>query len=304
MIFDSLCRIAERQPVPPELSKAVERARLFRFEFNAHEALPKEYGPAILAWLMDNLYLPFPCVAIEDRASVVVLWDGSVEGDVPLRGAGHERHFIECLDFDQADPAAFYDGSEETRELMRRGCCGISMGRISLDTQRSRGHQFLVTGHLDFSLVMQRDQVLVAGEVVDVGTELTRAALRNASTALQEVMLLNDPTTFIVESTPLSALERKPPKLKPGQIRRIARSHERPIYTVLKPHEIRQRMGLPAPVGKRSVTPHERRSHLRTLRSEFFRPDTRGKQILIPASWIGPSEAVVGKRRYRVILDH
>ena len=96
----------------------------------------------------------------------------------------------------------------------------------------------------------------------------------------------------------------KPVRLKPGWVRRIARTHERPSYTILKPHEIRERMKLPMPVGKRAVTPHERRSHLRTLRSEFFRPTNRGRQILIPASWIGPSESVVGNRRYRVMLDH
>ncbi|MDM8008434.1 MAG: hypothetical protein QUV05_20035 [Phycisphaerae bacterium] len=64
MIFDSLCRIAERQKVPPELRRAVEQARVFRFEFNPHEALPKEYEPDVLAWLMENLYLPFPCIAV------------------------------------------------------------------------------------------------------------------------------------------------------------------------------------------------------------------------------------------------
>jgi hypothetical protein len=134
--------------------------------------------------------------------------------------------------------------------------------------------------------------------------EISNAALKNAAAALQEVMLLNDPETFILESTPLSAINPKPVRLKPGQIRRIPRTHERPTYTILKPHEIRERMKLPTPVGKRAVAPHERRSHLRTLRSEFFRPANRGKQILIPASWIGPSESLVGNRRYRVILDH
>ena len=62
-------------------------------------------------------------------------------------------------------------------------------------------------------------------------------------------MPLNDPETFILESTPLAALNRKPVKLKPGQIRRIPRTHERPAYTILKPHEIRERMKLPMPVG-------------------------------------------------------
>ena len=135
---------------------------------------------------------------------------------------------------------------------------------------------------MEYSLVMQQDHVIFAGQIPGMAVEITAAALRNASAALQEVMLLNNPETFILESTPLSALNRKLPKLKPGQVRRIPRGHERPTYTILKPHEIRERMGLPMPVGKRAVQPHERRSHLRTLRSEFFRPANRGKQILKP----------------------
>lgn len=305
MSFDTLCRIAERQPVPQQLRKAVEQARLFRFEFNPHEALPKAYKPDVLEWLMENLYLPFPCVAVEDRASCVVFWDGTEEGEPPVRGARKERYFIECCDFDKASVDAFYDGSAERREIIGQGCSAVSMGVISLDCDSSRPREFRVGGHLEFAMVTHHDQVLFAGSEMplSVAGDIATAALRNASAALQEVMLLNDPESFILESTPLSALNRKPRKLKPGQIRRIPRTHERPIYTILKPHEIRKRMGLPSPVGKRSVTPHERRSHLRTLRSDFFRPTTRGKQILIPATWIGPSESVVGKRRYRVILD-
>jgi hypothetical protein len=304
MIFDSLCRIAERQQVPPELRKAVEQAHVFRFEFNPHEALPKAYEPDVLAWLMDNLYLPFPCIAVEDRASCVVFWDSSVEGEPPLRGAGHERHFIECCDFDKASMDAFYDGSPERREMLDIGCCAVNMGRISLDTHLSTPKQLRVAGYTEFTTVMEGEEVVFTSETPSLEVqEIASAALKNAAAALQEVMLLNDPETFILESSPQSAIDRKPVKLKPGQVRRIARTHERPMYTILKPHEIRERMKLPTLVGKRAVAPHERRSHLRTLRSEFFRPANRGKQILIPASWIGPSESVVGKRRYRVILD-
>ena len=305
MIFDSLCRIAERQPVPPALRKAVDQAHVFQFEFNPHEALPKEYKPDVLEWLMDNLYLPFPCIAVEDRASCVVFWDNSVEGEPPQRGAGHERHFIECCDFDKASIDAFYDGSAENREALSCGCCAVSMGRISLDTEISMVNQFRVAGCVAFTIVTQGDEVVFASGMPSLEVpEINNAALRNAASALQEVMLLNDPETFILESMPLSAINRKAAKLKPGQIRRIPRTNQRPTYTILRPHEIRERMKLPMPVGKRAVVPHERRSHLRTLRSEFFRPVNRGKQVLIPASWIGPSESVVGKRRYRVILDH
>jgi hypothetical protein len=304
MIFDSLCRIAERQPVPPELRKAVEAARVFRFEFNPHEALPKEYKLDVLEWLMENLYLPFPCIAVEDRASCVLFWDDSLEGEPPVRGAGHERRFVECCDFEKSSLDAFCDGLPEQREMLSHRCCAVSMGRIALDTHFTHPNQFRVAGGTDFTLVVQDEEVVFVSRVPSLEIPpIAMAALRNAASALQEVMLLNDPETFILESTPVSILDRKPVKLKPGQAPRLPRTHERPTYTVLKPHEIRERMKLPMPVGKRSVVPHERRSHLRTLRSEFFRPANRGRQILIPATWVGPAESVVGKRRYRVILD-
>ena len=194
MIFDSLCRIAERQSVPSELRKAVEQARVFRFEFNPHEALPKQYDPDDLTWLMENLYLPFPCIAVEDRASCVVFWDRSEEGRPPLRGAGHERRFIECCDFGKAPVDAFYDGAPEVREMLDHACCAVSMGRISLDTHFTRSNQFQVAGGTDFTLVMHGDEVAFVSSVpsLEIG-EIATAALRNAASDLQEVMLLNDP---------------------------------------------------------------------------------------------------------------
>lgn len=290
---------------PPEMRRAVEQARVFRFEFNPHEALPKQYDPDDLDWLMANLYLPFPCIAVEDRASCVVFWDGSEDGQPPLRGAGHERRFVECCDFGKASIDAFYDGQPEQREMLDHRCCAVSMGRISLDAHFTHLNQFRVAGGTDFTLVTQGDEKVFVSQAPSLEiAPIATAALRNAASALQEIMLLNDPETFILESTPLSAVNPKPVKLKPGQIRRVHRTHERPTYTILRPHEIRERMKLPMLNSKRAVTPHERRSHLRTLRSEFFRPGNRGRQILIPASWIGPSESVVGNRRYRVVLDH
>jgi hypothetical protein len=122
------------------------------------------------------------------------------------------------------------------------------MGRISLDTQICSVNQFRVAGGVEFTIVTQGDEVVFSSDMPSLEVpEITNAALRNSASALQEVMLLNDPETFILESTPLSAEDRKPLRLKPGQVRRTSRTNERPSYTILKPHEIRERMKLPMP---------------------------------------------------------
>ena len=148
-------------------------------------------------------------------------------------------------DFGKASIDAFYDGQPEQREMLDHRCCAVSMGRISLDAHFTHLNQFRVAGGTDFTLVTQGDEKVFVSQAPSLEiAPIATAALRNAASALQEIMLLNDPETFILESTPLSAVNPKPVKLKPGQIRRVPRTHERPTYTVLRPHEIRERMKL------------------------------------------------------------
>jgi len=123
-----------------------------------------------------------------------------------------------------------------------------------------------------------------------------KAILRNVTVAFEEVMLFNDPEHFILETTPIGSPATRNRK-------RILRSTERPRYTLLKPKQIRQRMQLPEPEeGRGRRRPHERRAHTRTLGSAFYKKK-RGSVIVIPATWVGPSEHVVGGKRYRVLLD-
>lgn len=92
-------------------------------------------------------------------------------------------------------------------------------------------------------------------------------------------------------------------KADPHIARKIPRHHDRPVYTLLTPQAIRQQY-IPrskVPTG-RKVGAHERRRHYRTLRSDRF-TRMRGRTIVVPATWVGPSEAVIGNRRYRVMLD-
>ncbi len=122
------------------------------------------------------------------------------------------------------------------------------------------------------------------------------AIMRNVTVAVEELMVFNDPEHFILETTPIISPARRSSE-------RILRSNERPRYTLLRPKEIRERMRLPEPEkGKKKRRPHERRAHTRTLGSTFYKKK-RGSVIVIPASWVGPSESAVGGKRYRVLLD-
>lgn len=108
---------------------------------------------------------------------------------------------------------------------------------------------------------------------------------------------INTTESFIVKSTPATGtFNRKHHKIR--------KHNERPVYTILRPGEIRKVMGLPAPTESERGpnAPHWRRKHFHTFKHERF-TKKKGQTIVIPAVWVGPSEAVVGGKRYKVMLD-
>lgn len=118
------------------------------------------------------------------------------------------------------------------------------------------------------------------------------------------IVCVSTPKNFILEEVP-KGFEKVAAKNK-----KALRTHQRPLYTILRPFAIREKLGLKTPVheekrtatGRKSPTPHERRRHTRRISSAggHFKQD---KEIVIEATWIGPSEAVVGNKRYKVRLD-
>jgi hypothetical protein len=114
------------------------------------------------------------------------------------------------------------------------------------------------------------------------------------------ILIINEPACFIVEERLLN--EPRSSNLP------ITRSTDKPHFIVLTPHQIRTRfMSLSdTPSSEdddtKHVTPHERRGHYRTLRSERYKA-ARGRTIWIDPVWVGPTEAIKGKNRYLVRLD-
>lgn len=292
MIFDQFARMIERHH--PERVALIEKARLFELPYVPHEILPKgSPSPEALA----DFFLPFPEVAVEDRTSCTFLFDN----EPSQVGFGTSRRFIDVQRTGTGSEA--YASLDPSFRLLQDTAEELFIANFgTIDRIVTQGAQFAVLGICELQVTFTRDHLIDVTSRADLrslGEAAIRrfdAVLRNAVTALEELLLISgDHETFVLESSPL-----QPRRAKRG---RITRSHERPIYTLLRPDQIRRRLGLSGPgKGEGGKRPHERRRHWRHLQSEFY-TKKRGEKVLVPVCWVGPSEAVAGQRRYRVRLD-
>ena len=291
MLFDRLAYAVERMPSLKPLFPMMSRSRLFTLDrdFLIEETRPKSQ----VVRGLDTFFLPFRTVAVEDRQKVVVLEDLAED----IRGLNSPRRYLACVDVEAL--VAF-----KRREL------GIPLSASERGSQQGRSPRLVVEGLIRRAeLVDSGDNVNLAYTVqncwytdevlpdaIALDNDIVGEAISSILwSAYNEVGIVNTPNRFVVESVPLKSRDAKRG--------RILRSHQRPTYTILEPGRIRKIMRLPQSVEVGSAKrPHERRRHVRHLVSERYQ-DMRGEYIIIPATWIGPSESVVGSRRYKVILD-
>jgi hypothetical protein len=300
MLFDRFAGYVEKHR--PELLRKLQETHLFEFPYRAHEVVgPDTFTPEDL----ENFYLPFPAVAIEDRATCTFLFDTTVK-QMGLTAA--PRRFVDVLSLVAKDPLAFRERREEMKEfqsnLQGDDLHQLAFGTLfSMELPYGPTQSYRVLGQVDrLVLINGRGEIMADFSAAELegapgAQESYRGTLGNVITAIEELMLANrDPKLFVFEQTPLKAREPKNG--------RILRSPDRPRYVVLQPEVIRKIMGLqnPAEIGQGGRQPHERRRHWRSLQSERF-THKRGERILVEACWVGPSEAVVGKTHYRVRLD-
>ena len=308
MLFDKLCQIAERHV--PEILPVLAKARLFDFPYRAQDILPETLSEKEVEFLRDQFFLPFECVAIEDKASCTLLMDSEKD----QLGVSGRRTFVEFMDV--ATDADYYDdgGSPAEREKLRRGvemmlrewpgACIIAVGEIvSMDVKANAdiNTSFRGNGYVTWSMVASKQKIYVkpkAKGMDDVAHH--KALLRNARAAMSEVFYFNNPTRWVVETKPAKI---KLPKKK-TQRSRPRRSMNRPVYTLLTPKEIRTIFddGTTTDTGRKSPAGHDRRRHPRTYRDDKFKK-MKNKTVIIPATWIGPSEVERGGKRYKVMLD-
>jgi hypothetical protein len=279
VIFDRLVSLIERTD-SAKMKQMAGEARLFHFPIDPHEALPKSHSEEQMKFLREQFFLPFDTVAVEDNASCVIIKDLR-ENQIGL--INEPRLFIECIT-SKASPKAFID----TRWIPD-GFSMVSMGVMMFDSLRENGYDTMVKACHIF--VYNERGIVDHFETEDY--DILKPVSQNWVTAIEEVLLLNTPDRFVLEKTPRKS--RKNPK-------KILRSCDRPIYTLLHPSAIREAMRLSSFHEGGHKAPHERRRHWRHLSSERYK-EARGKDILIAATWIGPHENEHGGHRYKVMLD-
>jgi len=306
MIFDTAAGIVERH-VPAFLER-FRQARLFSFPYKAHEVLPKTFADGEKEFLTEHFFLPFSTIAVEDKSSCTILWD--LEKD--QEGLSGDRGFIEIqpLTVESMLNCADSIGSEEQIKAAVShyppGSVIMAEGVLKMIMVDSTG--FNIDGAVSMVVAASKEKGILA---VDTPRNckpedfrlVCAPVLKNVATSLEEVFYFNAPDRFILEETSKECIrEQKNQKKRPSD--RVARSHQRPVYSLLRPHEIRKKLGLPEPEGSGTKRPHERRKHLRRYPNDESRwPQAHGRIVTIPATWIGPSDAVQNGRRYRIMLD-
>ena len=303
-IFDKFVAAVERlEPSVRRdgLIKMLNKVHLFRFDKAPHEFLPKTWSAEKQQFANENLFLPFQFTAIEDAASLVLIADEAKH----QRGASKPRIVMDVIPSNaplskftmtggKLRPA---DSAGYSAEAIKLFDFVVSVGNVSSVEFRNNGTWVQPSSDVEvWTIKGSRLKPLP-----NVDESVRNSFLVNAVAAFEEVEFFNNPEFFVIEEVQEKARDKyQKHARKRGK---IARSHQRPVYTVLKPKKIRDKLHLPAPSAVGGVRlPHERRAHLRMYRHDKF-VNMKGKTLIVKACWIGPSEVTVKSRRYRVLLN-
>ena len=302
MFFDRFAGFVEKHH--PELAQKAQEIHLFEFPYRAHEVVKP--GTFIQEDL-DDFILPFPAVAIEDGATCAILFDGEEK----QFGCSGPRNFVEIQPTVSKDPSQFahrnsqsYPDKETLAVLQREEITQIAFGTLHTMAVDFGADKYQVKAQILRVVILDKHQNILFDlsdsdfDLVPGSQEMLGGVVGNVLTAIEELLLAQ-------KNRELFVLEKAPVKARPLKKGRVLRSHDRPRYIMLTPDAIRQAMGVSVKKEKgegTGRTPHERRRHWRTLRSERFK-HKQGQRILIDAHWVGPSEATKGNTRYKVRLD-
>ncbi len=307
MLFDKLCGLAERHL--HTMLPILEQAALFHFPGRPHEFLSQYRDQINYDQANELFHLPFPIVALEDDASVCILMD-TQKGQFGLDG---RRYFVDMISASN-DPENYsrstLDNIMPPEEIgpARQYLIDnfndpyfVNCGYLEQMHYEPKTGNMTTHGVVTASYMLNKKKLIAEygqEDLQKLPEGMIHDSMRNPVTAYEELIMLSNPKYFILEETPA----REPKKKK--KARKIPRSHQRSLFTYLKPADIRQKLGLehPGPDHKRnSPVPHERRKHLRRLRKESGYKEN--KVVPVKACWIGASEKVIKNRRYRVRLD-
>jgi hypothetical protein len=164
------------------------------------------------------------------------------------------------------------------------------LGYIDLNKSAELG---LIAGHVNKVYAHQAGGKLVEAPCEGMTNEFFLSCI---IPSIKGLVRLNCLDRFIMEIAPANKKEYG--------AKYIPTTVQRPTYILLYPHEIRKYMRTEhETTGKRAG--HERRAHLRQYPDDITRfPKAHGRVVRIASTWIGSTEAVVGDKKYRVILDY
>lgn len=303
MMFDKLCGMVERFTELGRYRYMLEESKIFIFPYKAHEI------KGLHQKLYDEFFLPFPVVAIEDRASCVIIMD-TVKDQV---GFKEPRYFLEYLPIASDDSefspigSALTDSQKDS--LINRGVtCSITSGVIKTHFIRPDGRVVVGGGVNFFGHNIGKNKFNIISLAPD-------SAMQNPMAAIEELLYFNSEDRFILEEINISSLKKRGKK---GASKKILRSHDRSMYTILEPKTIRTKMGID--LGDRSRIStleegHDRRAHWRYLQHDKYSEGgtlekkvlpsglSYYKKVLVPSTWVGPSEVTIRNKRYRVRTD-
>ncbi len=324
MLIDKLFGVVENHF--PYLQEIINEVKIFKWPFKPQDVLPKTIE-GDLKEIEETFFLPFPAIAIEDKASCVVLFD-MYKDQV---GMDTQRGFMEYSDLWTEDNLFVDSGildnirSPEMQRLHELGY-GIFTHGIIYRNQLYSAEMYKGKGDIFESVVASKKDIFAKDIhkvpqsrdikddpfVTDIMRKyrqeqpficdyedddallesFTLGPVRNAMTALQEVLYFNQPQNFILEEVSIK-LKNKKKKAK-----KTLRSNQRPIYTLLRANEIRSKLGIP----RQSPKIHERSGCWRLYKDASRYTKMLGKRGWVKPSWVGVSEKTVGKVHYRVVL--
>lgn len=299
MIFDKLCGVADVHLRGSIMHKLVVESKLFNLPVRAHEFFDsrEKYGPAG-SYLLQDFYLPFEVVAIEDTASVVIIADEKRDSGSPVVGLEAKRCFLECLPMSEKYAKEVYKIEVDYAALpYGDDALCVVWGSISKMYFDSESDELCGLVHPGGAIIANREKVFhyFAGREL---SDQCAISGRNTFTAMKEIAYFNTPSRFIVESMLPKQFEKLGEK---GC--KIPRSHCRPSYSLMELPEIRQLFGKVSHVQHADgVGP--RRRHPRTYRHEKFAASgLQGQTVWIDGFWVGPDVVMKRKRRYKVLWN-
>ena len=284
MYFDKLCGYVEKSKGSAQTKwrQILEKTKIFQF-------IDDEIPPLDREKAMDDFFLPFSSVYLDEATDDgygygVLLYD--LQNN--QRGLRGDRGFI-CIVSADIEENLVISGIFSACKRDDLFFLGPEITGI---------YPFRKNG-LPMDLVfLEEKEIPFRKELIE---ECRTMSVEMLAVAIQEfAALANTPDHFVIETS-----SPKSKKLRHSNVK-IPRSDIRPHYTILRPDKIRKLMGVKDPSPRQDGFQGSyigwRRRHERVLHSDRF-IHKQGQKIWIPATWVGPEEAIVGNKRYKVMLN-